>query len=174
MKRILVFGNSGSGKTTLSGRLARGLGIAHFDLDEVAWVKDKGKEGGPVRMGLDASWALMEKFIAENEGWVIEGCYGDLLEMLLEYATDVVFLDLPVEVCVEHARGRAFEPSKYASKEAQDANLPMLIEWIGKYEAREDEFSRTMHEGLFAGFEGEKHRVKCDEDVERLVGDIVG
>lgn len=38
MSNILIVGNSGSGKSTLATRLERELGIAHLDLDTLAWL----------------------------------------------------------------------------------------------------------------------------------------
>ena len=37
MRKILIFGNSGSGKSTLAGKLCAGNGLAHLDLDTLAW-----------------------------------------------------------------------------------------------------------------------------------------
>jgi|ERR1051325_6259003 adenylate kinase family enzyme len=35
--RVAIVGNSGSGKSTLALRLARSRGLAHLDLDTLAW-----------------------------------------------------------------------------------------------------------------------------------------
>ncbi|WP_415071942.1 AAA family ATPase [Hyphomicrobium sp.] len=37
MQRLLIFGNSGSGKSTLARQLAQERGLAHLDLDTLAW-----------------------------------------------------------------------------------------------------------------------------------------
>jgi hypothetical protein len=57
-----------------------------------------------------------------------------------------------------HARARPWEPHKYASKEAQDANLDMLLGWIADYPSREGPLGRAAHEALFEGFTGRKER----------------
>jgi len=88
--------------------------------------------------------------------WVIEGCYTDLLERVAEYANQIIFMDLPVDDCIVNAENRPWEPHKYESKLAQDANLPMLKEWISQYESREDLFSRRSHQALFDRFQGDK------------------
>lgn len=51
---------------------------------------------------------------------------------------------------------RPWEPHKYPSKEAQDANLEMLIGWIAEYETRTDTFSLAAHRALFDRFTGDK------------------
>ena len=91
-----------------------------------------------------------------QDGWVIEGCYADLLEASLPRCTRVLFLNPGIEACIANARVRPWEPHKYPSKEAQDANLEMLIGWIGEYETRTDAFSLAAHRALFDGFAGEK------------------
>ncbi|RLT92129.1 AAA family ATPase [Ketobacter sp.] len=151
-KNILIFGNSGSGKSTLAQKLCAQYDLAHLDLDVIAW-----KPGlPPARMPLAESGALIERFVAEHAGWVIEGCYADLLEMLLGRCNELIFLDLPVAMCIENARKRPWEPHKYESKAAQDANLEMLIQWIAQYPERSDTFSRAAHRALFERFDGNK------------------
>jgi len=148
--RIVVAGNSGSGKSTLAKRLSRGHLLAHLDLDTLAWLP------GPVRRPLEESNAKIAQFIAACPDWVIEGCYADLLAAALPYATLLAFLNPGVEACIANARARPFEPHKYASKEAQDANLAMLERWIREYETRADELSLRAHRQLFDAFRGGK------------------
>ena len=148
--RVVIFGNSGAGKSTLAHRLADEHGLAHLDLDTLAWLP------GPKRAPIADSAAGIEAFIAANQDWVIEGCYADLLALVAPRCTRMIFLDPGVEVCIAHCRARPWEPHKYPSKEAQDANLAMLIDWIRAYDTRSDEFSRRAHRALFDGFTGDK------------------
>lgn len=71
---------------------------------------------------------------------------------------------------MENCLSRAWEPHKYASLEAQKANLEMLIEWVKEYETREDEFSMREHRKLYEEYKGEKveYRTK-DEARERIL-----
>jgi len=150
MTRILIVGNSGSGKTTLAKRLSRSLELAHLDLDSLAWLDST----PPQRRPLADSARLIRDFTERHEHWVIEGCYADLLALLQAEATELVFLNIPVEECVSHARRRPYEPEKYASESAQNANLAMLIEWIEAYPTRTDECSLSAHEQLAVSFPG--------------------
>ncbi|MCY7297143.1 shikimate kinase [Alteromonas sp. a30] len=161
MKKIIVFGNSGSGKSTLALQLKDAWQLAHLDLDSIAWLP----QHPPVRKPLEAAHLDITHFVKNNENWVIEGCYADLLALVLDEATEVIFLDLPISQCVENAQKRPWEPHKYASKSAQDENLPMLIEWIGQYEQREDTFSRQAHRELFDRFDGTKSRFTTNKEV---------
>lgn len=152
MKRIVIFGTSGSGKSTLAREFAESDKLPHLDLDTIAWQPGSPPERKPIaesKTGIDA-------FLALNPSWVIEGCYSDLLELVLPHASEIFYLNLPVEACIANARNRPWEPHKYESKDAQDANLDMLIEWIAQYAERDDTFSRSAHEALFSGFQGRK------------------
>lgn len=133
--------------------------MAHLDLDSLAWLPSQ----PPQRMPLTESKALVDDFTTHNESWVIEGCYSDLLEILEGQATELVFLNLPLEQCLQNASNRPWEPHKYASKEAQDANLEMLLSWIAQYEQRDDVFSLAAHTGFYAGFSGTKTCILSNE-----------
>ncbi|MEP4889693.1 MAG: AAA family ATPase [Aliiglaciecola sp.] len=152
MSKVVIFGNSGSGKSTLAKELSLQNNLAHLDLDTVAWKPIT----PPKRLPMSESGKLINDFLSTNSGWVIEGCYSDLLELVTAQATEVIFLNLPVSACIENAKNRPWEPHKYENKEAQDANLEMLIDWIAQYTARTDTFSKLAHEKLFNDFQGEK------------------
>lgn len=160
MSRTLIFGNSGAGKSTLAKRLCARDGAAHLDLDTLAWQATT----PPTRKPLVESVVKIRAFVRAHHAWVIEGCYTDLLEEVIGEAEELVFLDLPVNLCQDNARARPWEPHKYASKAAQDANLEMLLAWIAEYEARDDGFSRTAHRRLFDGFARRKSRLESNSN----------
>jgi adenylate kinase family enzyme len=161
MARYVIIGNSGSGKSTLALRLACAGGVSHLDLDTLAWEPST----PPRRRAVADSVREILAFIAENNHWVIEGCYADLLEAPLGRCTRLVFLNPGTEACIANARSRPWESHKYASKEAQDANLEMLIGWIRDYEVRRDVFSLGAHRALFDGFVGEKVELTSREAI---------
>jgi uncharacterized protein (TIGR00251 family) len=152
--KIVVFGNSGSGKSTLAKQLAGSKNLAHLDLDTIAWLPTN----PPLRAPLDKCGQQISTFVRAHDNWVIEGCYTDLLELAGEGCTEIIFMDIPVEQCIDNARNRAWEPHKYISKEAQDNNLAMLIEWIEAYATREDVFSFLSHLGFYERFTRKKTR----------------
>ncbi len=152
--RIVVIGNSGSGKSTLAAALASEHELEHLDLDTLAWQPTQPPERAPIEVAEKA----LRSFTTRSEQWVAEGCYADLIALLLPQATLFIFLDRPVEACQKNARARPWEPHKYASKEAQDANLQMLLDWIAGYPEREGVLGRQAHEALFLAFPGKKLR----------------
>lgn len=79
VKKILIFGNSGSGKSTLANKLSESESLTHLDLDTLAWHPTS----PPSRMPILESAKAIAKFTETYKGWVIEGCYADLLELAL-------------------------------------------------------------------------------------------
>lgn len=154
MPRLVIFGNSGSGKSTLAQARAEANDCPHLDLDTVAWLEDVEP---PSRRPIPASQSLIAPFLADNNHWVIEGCYADLLALVTPHATELIFLNPGVETCLANSRARPWEPHKYESPAAQQANLEMLLKWIAQYPQREDEFSLQAHQKLYADFPGPKH-----------------
>lgn len=153
-QRVLVVGNSGSGKSTFAKRLSEREGLVHVDLDEYAWLPTEPPERRPLEDSVRALRAALPA-----DGWIVEGCYADLLAALSAEADLLVFLNPGVEACVRHCQARPFEPHKYASPQAQDENLAMLLDWVRGYDTRTGPLSLTGHRALFEGFEGEKQEL---------------
>lgn len=152
-QRILLFGNSGSGKTTLARALVREHGLAHLDLDSLAW------DAPGVRKPPAESAAAIRAFLEAHPAWVVEGCYGDLLEVVVPFCGELRFLNPGVEACVANCRARPWEPGKYPTKEAQDAMLEFLLRWVRDYETRADEYSLARHREIFERFGGPKREI---------------
>jgi adenylate kinase family enzyme len=152
MKKILIFGNSGSGKSTLAQQHVKKFGLSHLDLDGLAWLNTK----PPQRKSIADSAKAIEKFTTINENWVIEGCYSDLLNLIINQASEVIFINPGIAACIKNCQSRPWEPHKYKTPKQQDENLPMLINWVKAYKTRDDEFSLKSHSLLFKQFKGNK------------------
>jgi adenylate kinase family enzyme len=163
MERIVIFGNSGSGKSSLAKALSGLHRVEHLDLDLVAWEPER----PGVRADAEASTRALLRFIEASDGWVIEGCYTGLLKVAAAHCTEMIFLNPGVEACVENCRARPWESHKYESREAQDANLRMLIEWVREYETRDDEFSLREHRRLFDTHGGPKIEYRSNAEAAR-------
>ena len=158
MSNILIFGNSGSGKSTLAKSICKSQGLAHLDLDSLAWEAIT----PPERKSLKSSKKEIDNFIKINKSWVIEGCYTDLLELAKSYSSEIIFMNLPIESCISNAKSRPWEPHKYESKRAQDENLDMLIDWISQYIKRDDTFSMVAHQKFYNNYSGKKRIINSN------------
>jgi adenylate kinase family enzyme len=154
VRKILILGNSGSGKSTLAQTLKAAEGLGILDLDTIAWREPA------VRRDPDDTFNLLRDFIGGREGWVIEGCYGSLIQRATAFCTELIFLDPGVEVCLANNRQRPWEPHKYDSKEAQDAGLDFLQQWVRDYYTRDDECSHRRHTQVYESYTGDKARIR--------------
>lgn len=148
--KIILLGNAGAGKSTMARRLINGRSIPRLSLDEIAWAE------GTERKPLEESVEYLRKFIDDNEQWIIEGCYSDLVEVALPFCDELRFLNPGIEVCVEHCLKRPWEPEKFSIETEQRENLANLISWVRQYETRTDEYGLQRHRQIFKSFPGKK------------------
>lgn len=160
-RRILIYGNSGSGKTTMARRLAERHGLGWLSLDDIAWSADGDL---PERRALDACGEEMMAFMKRHPNWVMDGCYGDLIRLALPTCTELRYLNPGVDACLNNCRNRPWEPDKYPDREAQDAMLETLLDWVRKYDDRDDDCSLRHHRQLFDDFEGKKREYRSLEE----------
>ena len=88
VRRVSVVGTSGSGKSTLARQLAEILGVPHLELDAVHHQPDW--EPLPT----DEFRRIIAAHAA-GDGWVIDGNYGRVRDLVWARADTVVWLDLP-------------------------------------------------------------------------------
>lgn len=156
MRRVAIIGNAGSGKSTLARRMAAECGAPVLDLDTIAW--EPGKPAEP--RASDAALRDVRAFCAAHPSWIVEGCYGDLAEAVLDGTVELIFLNLTAADCERHCRGREWEPHKWKTKAAQDAHLDCLLEWVRGYYTRDGVLSLRGHRAIFDRYAGPKREVK--------------
>ena len=99
-RRVVFQGISGSGKTTLARELAGILGVPFVETD--ALVHGPGWTETP-----DAELHALLRPTVEGEGWVLDSDYRRKLgTYAMEHADTVVWLDLPLWVCMNRLRRR--------------------------------------------------------------------
>jgi adenylate kinase family enzyme len=88
VRRVSVVGNSGSGKTTVATAIARALDVPHLELDAVFHQPD----WQPLER--EVFRARVAQFIA-GDGWVVDGNYNAVRDLVWQRADTVVWMDLP-------------------------------------------------------------------------------
>lgn len=156
--KIILLGNAGAGKSTLSRKLIARSPAARLSLDEVAF------KGGTERRPLQDSVEDVQRWIADHESWIIEGCYADIIEAVLKHCDELIFLNPGVDTCIAHCLSRPWEPEKFSSRQEQDENLHNLLQWVRFYESRTDEYGLLRHRELYELFKGKKR--ECNDPGE--------
>ena len=103
-----------------------------------------------------AAEADVAAFCQKHSRWVVEGCYADLVEAVLELRPLLVFLNPGLESCTANCLSRPWESHKYPSKQEQDANLQFLLSWVAEYYTRDGPMSLAAHRSLFRDHPGRK------------------
>lgn len=160
--RIAIIGNAGAGKSTLARHLAERRQVPVLDLDTIAWRPEQQAFARPP----DNANADVQRFCRTHPGWVVEGCYANLVAAALAFGPVLLFLDPGVAQCMANCIARPWEPHKYATRTEQDATLAFLLTWVSEYDSRSGELSRAGHEALFAAYRGRKHRVRALPDID--------
>ena len=95
-RRVVVTGMAGAGKSTFARQLAAktGLPAIHLDLHfwKPGWVEPSDKE-----------WRDVQSKLLAGEEWIADGNYHETLDLRLERADTVVYLDTPWWVCAARA-----------------------------------------------------------------------
>jgi adenylate kinase family enzyme len=101
MRRVLIIGPCGSGKSTLARELAPLMGLPLVHMDQLGW------QAGWVETGKTELNARLAGAVAQD-AWLIEGNYGSTLAPRLERADTVIYLDLPIRLCLWRLIRRIF------------------------------------------------------------------
>lgn len=149
--KLIILGNSGSGKSTLSKKIIANNPIPRLSLDEVAF------NGGIERRSIEDSVNDVKHWISDKQNWIIEGCYSDIIEPILNHADELIFLNPGIDICIKHCQSRPWQPEKFSSRQEQDQNLNNLINWVRSYVDRQDEYGLSRHREIFNSFNGKKH-----------------
>ena len=103
MKKVIVIGCPGSGKSTVSRALHNKTGIPLYHLDMMYWNADKTTVEKSVF--LERLSAVLEK-----DEWIIDGNYGATMELRMAASDTVIFLDYPLNDCLNGIKERFGKP----------------------------------------------------------------
>ena len=103
MKKIIVIGCPGSGKSTFSRKLHNKTALPLYHLDMMYWNADKTTVEKSVF--LERLSAVLEK-----DEWIIDGNYGSTMELRMAVCDTAIFLDYPIEICLDGIKERRGKP----------------------------------------------------------------
>ncbi|TCN01688.1 adenylate kinase family enzyme [Paenibacillus sp. BK033] len=130
MKRIAIIGSGGAGKSTMARKLGQALNREVTHLDALFWK--------PNWVGVPRQeQMIVQNELVKREDWIIDGNYGGTLDIRLNAADTIIFLDFPRLLCLYRAIKRSI---RYRNKTRPDMgpgckekiDLPFL-KWIWEY-----------------------------------------
>ena len=167
MKKIMVIGCPGSGKSTFSKTLHKLTGIPLFHLDMIYWNFDR------TTVDKEVFLKQLSKTIHMDQ-WIIDGNYGSTIELRLQACDTVVFLDYPLNICLDGIKRRIGKPrtdmpwieneedTEFIEfiKNYNFQNRPKVMELLDKYSHKDiyifktrkeaDEFLKKLNDKLLA------------------------
>ena len=134
MKRILVIGSSGSGKSTVARELGEILGLPVVHLDLLYW--NPGWVETP-----DGEFDEKVRAACAGDRWIVDGNYGRTIDIRLERADAIVFLDLPRLTCIRRVLSRRGKPRPdlpegCVEHRRLDRDQIEFLRWIWNYPSR--------------------------------------
>jgi len=103
--RAVIIGSSGSGKSTLARALGARLNAPVVELDALNW-----RAGWRSRYEEEPEAFMSDLRLAMTaEAWVIDGNYRRALPLVLQHATDLIWLDYRRAVVMSRVVGRSFD-----------------------------------------------------------------
>jgi adenylate kinase family enzyme len=90
-RRIVVVGTTGSGKSTLAARLGSVLSVPYVELDALFWDADWTPAS-------DESFRSRTMAALSTGGWVVDGNYRKVRDIVWANADTLVWLDYPLRV----------------------------------------------------------------------------
>ena len=140
MNKILVLGPSGAGKSYFARLLSNKLNLPLYHLDSIWWNSDKTHI---TRCDFDEKLSLLLR----RDRWIIDGDYSRTYEVRIKACDTIIFLDYPLEVCLEGIASRigTIRPDlPWVEKEVDPEfkkwvigwfsdTLPVLKELLNKY-----------------------------------------
>jgi adenylate kinase family enzyme len=132
MMRVSIVGNAGSGKSTLARALAARLDVPHIELDALFHQPDWQP------LPSEEFQARVATLIA-RPGWVIDGNYSLVRDLVWRRADTVVWIDLPRRTVMQQIIWRSLR------RAALQARL-----WNGNRERWRNLFSRDPNRSIIA------------------------
>lgn len=100
--KIAIIGNCGSGKSTLALKLHEFLKIPLYHLDQLFW------KSGWQQIDRE-QFEQMHHKICDQPAWIIDGIARNIFDYRAQRADIIIFLDIPVYVCLYRVFKRAFQ-----------------------------------------------------------------
>lgn len=134
MKKIMLIGSGGSGKSTLASKLGHILSIDVYHLDAIFW------KPGWVGTPRDEQKAVQAELVS-RDSWIIDGNYGGTMDIRLQAADTIIFVDLSRWICLYRVLKRRFQYrniKRTDMAEGCDERIDLkFLRWVWEYPAKQ-------------------------------------
>ncbi|CEG22983.1 topology modulation protein [Planococcus massiliensis] len=101
MEKIAIIGSGGSGKSTFARKLGDKLQLPVYHLDAILWKPNW------TAVSRSQQEAIQLQLVNKEE-WIIDGNYNGTLDLRLEAADCIIFMDMPRNLCIYRILKRNF------------------------------------------------------------------
>ena len=162
MKKIIVIGCPGSGKSTFSKSLHKITKIPLYHLDMLFWNEDKTTVEKSVFLD-----RLLK--VIQNDEWIIDGNYSSSMELRIQSCDTVIFLDFPLEVCLNGIKERKGKPRSDMPWIESDEDDAEFIEFIKNYNSQSrpkvtELLKRYSHKDIYIF----SNRIQAEEFLDKI------
>ncbi len=133
MKRVLILGSGGAGKSTFARKLSNATGIPLIHLDlffwKSGWVETPKKE-----------WKQVVINLSQRPSWVMDGNYSGTIDIRIQYADTVIFLDYGRVICTLGVLKRVIQ-NWGKTRDDMPAGCPErfsfeFLKWVWNYKSK--------------------------------------
>jgi adenylate kinase family enzyme len=130
LKRVAIIGSGGSGKSTLARKLGEILQINVYHLDALFW------RSGWVGTSKEEQRSVQENLVGQ-EKWIMDGNYGGTIDIRLNHADTIIFLDIPRITCLIRVIKRRIQYRKSPRPDMGEGCNERLdaefVKWVWNY-----------------------------------------
>ena len=163
MERVMIIGCSGAGKTTLSRQVGEKTGLPVVHLDQIWW-----SPGNWEHLSREEFDRLLLAEMAKDR-WILDGNYNRTLDLRLERADTVIYLDFSRWQCLRgwigrviKNRGRTREDMGPGCREWFD---PEMAGWIWNFNRQ----NREKYLKKLGGWNGELYILRSRREVKQFL-----
>ena len=166
MERVMIIGCSGAGKTTLARKLGEKTGLPVVHLDQIWW--SPGDWVHMVRAEFDR--VLLEEM--EKDRWILDGNYNRTLDLRLERADTVIYLDFSRWQCLWGWISRVIKNWGHARADMAPGCSewfdPEMVGWIWNF----NKDNREKYLRKLSGWNGDAYILHNRRQVKRFLNDL--
>ncbi|MEM6725395.1 MAG: DNA topology modulation protein [Bacteroidota bacterium] len=121
MNRIIIIGPGGAGKSTLAAQIHKKTGLPLIHLDAHYWHPNWTESEASV-------WEAKVRELIKADRWVMDGNYGGTMDMRIERADTIIFLNRSRWICIFRVLKRTWK-FYGTDRPSMGKNCPERFSW---------------------------------------------